>query len=58
MIHGVYARVFLYTLENGLQVIARVILPVREGIKTESEIAAMDMMRGKFICRSIPPLHS
>jgi hypothetical protein len=54
MIHGAYARVFLYTLENGLQVIARVILPVRETVKTESEIAAMDMMRGNFIRRSIP----
>ena len=46
MNHGAYARVFLYTLENGLQVIACVILPVRESIKTESEIAAIDMVRG------------
>jgi hypothetical protein len=54
MKHGAYARVFLYTLQNGLQVIARVTLPVRKGIKTESEIGAMDMVRGKLI-RSIDP---
>lgn len=44
--HGAYARVFHYTLDNNLQLVARVILPVRETIKTESEIAAMDMVRG------------
>jgi hypothetical protein len=44
--HGAYARVFHYTLDNDRQLVARVILPVREIIKTESEIAAMDMVRG------------
>jgi hypothetical protein len=56
MNHGAYARVFLYTLQNGIQVVARVILPVRESLKTESEIAAMDMMRGMLIRRSNPSL--
>jgi hypothetical protein len=47
--HGAYARVFLYTLQNDIQLVARVILPVRETIKTEAEIAAMDMARGLLI---------
>ena len=47
--HGAYARAFLYTLQNDIQLVARVILPVRETIKTETEIAAMDMARGLLI---------
>jgi hypothetical protein len=47
--HGAYARAFLYTLQNDIQLVARVILPVRETIKTEAEIAAMDMARGLLI---------
>lgn len=43
MDNGSYARVFLFTLENGMQVIARIILPVRESVKTEAEVAAMEL---------------
>ena len=46
---GAYARAFLYTLDSGLKVVARVILPVRETIKTEAEVSAMDTVRGLFI---------
>jgi hypothetical protein len=46
---GAYARAFLYTLENGFKLVARVILPVRETIKTEAEVCAMDTARGSFI---------
>jgi hypothetical protein len=44
--HGAYARVFHYTLENGFQLVARVILPARETTKTEAEVSAMEMVRG------------
>jgi len=40
--------VFLFTLENGKQVIARIILPVRESVKTEAEVAAMELVRGHY----------
>jgi hypothetical protein len=49
---GSYARVFLFTLTNNKQVVARVILPIRESVKTEAEVAAMEVVRGVF------PLHS
>ena len=45
---GAFARVFLFTLENGMQVIARIILPVRESVKTEAEVAAMELVRGHY----------
>lgn len=47
MDNGSYARVFLFTLENGMQVIARIILPVRESVKTEAEVAAMELVRAR-----------
>jgi hypothetical protein len=43
---GVYARAFLYILQDGLHVVGRVILPARRTLKTEAEIAAMDSIRG------------
>ena len=43
---GVFAKVFLFSLENNIQVVGRVILPVRETIKTEAEVAAMELVRG------------
>jgi hypothetical protein len=46
--NGAYARAFLYTLENGFKLVARVILPVRETIKTEAEVCAMDTTRGSL----------
>ena len=48
---GTFARVFLFTLENGMQVIARILLPVRESVKTEAEVAAMELVRGYYRCR-------
>ena len=45
---GAYARVFLFTLENNLKVVARVVLPVRESLKTEAEVATMELVRGKL----------
>lgn len=42
---GAYARVFLFILENGLRVIVRLILPVREHLKTEAEVSAMIFAR-------------
>jgi hypothetical protein len=47
---GAFARVFLFTLQNGMQVIARIILPVRESVKTEAEVAAMELVRGHYRC--------
>ena len=43
---GAYARVFLFSLQNDLQVVGRVILAVRESVKTEAEVAAMELVRG------------
>jgi hypothetical protein len=43
---GIYARVFLFTLENDQQVVGRVLLPVRETVKTEAEVASMILVRG------------
>src|SRR5258706_14941491 len=43
---GVYARAFLYILQDGLHVVGRVILPARRTLKTEAEIASMDSIRG------------
>ena len=45
---GAYARVFLFSLENDMQVVARVILPVRESLKTEAEVVTMEVVRGKM----------
>ena len=50
---GTFARVFLFTLENGMQVIARILLPVRESVKTEAEVAAMELLRGYYRCRCL-----
>ena len=44
--HGAYARAFLHILQDGLHVVARVILPIRRTLKTEAEVAAMDFIRG------------
>jgi hypothetical protein len=38
-----YPRVFLLSLEGDFQVVGRVILPVLESVKTEAEIAAMEL---------------
>ena len=43
---GSFARVFLFSLENNIQVVGRVVLPVRESFKTEAEVAAMELVRG------------
>ena len=43
---GSYARAFLFSLENNIQVVGRIVLPIRESIKTEAEVAAMELVRG------------
>jgi len=44
---GAYARAFLFSLTTGTQVVGRVILPVRQSIKTEAEVTVMELVRGK-----------
>jgi len=44
--NGTFARVFLFSLGNNMQVVGRVILPVRESFKTEAEVAAMELVKG------------
>jgi hypothetical protein len=41
-----YARVFLFTLEEDHKVVGRVVLPVRETVKTETEVASMVLVLG------------
>jgi hypothetical protein len=43
---GAYARVYLFTLEDDQKVVGRVVLPVRESVRTEAEVAAMELLRG------------
>ncbi|KAF8522834.1 kinase-like domain-containing protein [Gautieria morchelliformis] len=43
---GVYARAFLFSLDNK-KVVARVVLPVRESLKTEAEVATMELVRAR-----------
>ena len=43
---GVYAKAFLFTFLDGYAVVGRVLLPVRERLKTEAEVAVMDTLRG------------
>jgi hypothetical protein len=45
---GSYAKVYLFTLENDFQAIGRVVFPVRETVKTEAEVAAMELVRCKL----------
>jgi hypothetical protein len=48
-----YARVYSFQLPNRT-VVARVIAPVKPLFKTESEVAAMDFVRSKRYCVSLP----
>ena len=45
-----YAQVYLFTLENNFQAVGRVVLPVRERVKTEAEVAAMELV----LCKPLP----
>jgi len=45
---GSYARCFRYTLKNGRDLAARIILPIREYAKTEVEVATMTLLRGQY----------
>ena len=45
---GAYARCRRYTLVSGLELAVRLILPVRESVKTEVEVATMTYLRGKW----------
>lgn len=51
---GAYARVFLFSLITGVQVVGRVILPVRRSIKTEAEVTTMELVRGNQIVHMTP----
>ena len=42
---GAYARVYTTSLETGQELVVRLVLPVRRGLKTEAEVAAMDCIR-------------
>jgi hypothetical protein len=53
---GSYARVFLFTLENNFQAVGRVVLPIREVVKTEAEVAAMEMVRCKPLLQCGPDM--
>jgi hypothetical protein len=43
---GAYARVFLFALEDGQQVVGRILLPVHEMVKTEAEVASIIYVQG------------
>jgi hypothetical protein len=43
---GSFAHVYLFTLEDNRKVTAKIIFPVRETVKTEAEVAAMEFVRG------------
>ncbi len=43
---GSYARLYLFTLKNDFQAVGRIIFPVRETIKTEAEVAVMEVSPG------------
>ena len=45
---GGYAFAYLVTLANDVRVVARVILPVRDYVKTEAEVATMTSVRGSL----------
>ena len=45
---GGYARVFMYTLGDGTQIVAKICLPIGETSKTEAEVATMDSIRGPW----------
>ncbi|KAL0958432.1 hypothetical protein HGRIS_000574 [Hohenbuehelia grisea] len=53
---GAYSRVFLYTMQDGLKIVGKVVLPARRTIKTEAEVAAMDTMRAHTSI-PIPKVH-
>lgn len=58
MNYGAYARAFLFSLASGMQVVGRVILPVRDSVKTEAEVATMELVRGtQIICYDFTAIH-
>lgn len=46
---GAYAHVYSTKLQTGLELAIRIVLPVRESLKTEAEVATMTSMRGQFV---------
>ena len=50
---GSFSHIYRGTIENGLQVIARIVLPVRDQVKTEAEIATMDSIRCKHTMQQL-----
>ena len=53
---GAYACAFL-SLVTGIQVVGRVISPVRESIKTEAKVTIMELVRGVHIDPIVAPPH-
>ncbi|KIP07759.1 hypothetical protein PHLGIDRAFT_70510 [Phlebiopsis gigantea 11061_1 CR5-6] len=44
---GAYARAYKASLSTGKKLVVRVVLPVRDGLKTEAEVATMDFVRAE-----------
>jgi len=44
---GSYMKVYLFTLKNNFKAIGCVMFPVRETVKTEAEVAVMELVRCK-----------
>lgn len=46
---GSWARTYTVSLANGEIYVLRVVLPARDVLKTEAEVATMDSVRGKLV---------
>lgn len=57
MTYGAYARLFVFILENDVRVVGRLVLPVREHLKTEAEVSAMVFARSVSLAASFRFLH-
>lgn len=52
---GAYARAYRATLHNGSSLVARIAAPVRDGVKTEAEVATMEAISGASAKVSMDP---
>ena len=52
---GAYARAYETSLSTGKKLVVRVVLAVREGLKTEAEVATMDFVRGTSFLSWVSP---
>lgn len=44
---GSYARIYRATVSDGIALAVRIILPIRDNVKTRAEVATMDSLRGE-----------